>query len=112
MAVRQATESRPIARRKRLIFVLRIKIPPLRPAPRDRWLELANLAVKPGWVVTQDFCRVFKVGVGNIVHGAARVNKRLRENGEDLENRKTGGRGPPLKMCRISALKRAYRDLA
>jgi len=40
-----------------------------------------------------------------VVHGAARVNKRWRENGEDLENRKTGGRGP-------RALKRAYRDLA
>ena len=85
---------------------------PARPAPRDRWLELANLAVKPGWVVTQHFCIVLNIGAGNIVHGAARVNKRLRENGEDLENRKTGGRGPPLKMYRISTLQRAYRDLA
>ena len=57
-------------------------------------------------------CLLFFVVVVVVVHWAARVNKRPRENGEDLENRKIGGRGPPLKMCRISAPKRAYRDLA
>ena len=80
----------------------------VRPACRCRWQELADLAVRPGWVKTLDFCEVFKVGQGNPAHGASRVNKRLRA--EDLDSWRGGERGPPKKICRISALKRAYPD--
>ena len=79
---------------------------PVRPRARDRWQELEDLKVKPGWVPTQDFCRIFEIGVGNLVHGACRVNKRLRE--EDKDSWKSGKKGPPFKICRLSSLKQAY----
>ena len=89
--------------------------PPAAPAPlavrtarRDRWQELADLAVRPGWVKTQDFCTVFSLGLGNLAHAANRVHKRLRA--DDLGNWRGGDRGPPRKICRIAALRKEYTD--
>ena len=85
--------------------------PPARPPPRDRWYDLEQVEVKPGWVTTQDFCRIFKIGQNNRKHGANRVHKRLRDDGAVIDSWKGGGRGPPFKIARISALKTSYKRL-
>ena len=85
-----------------------------RPAPRNRWQELKALEIGTGsgWVTTQDFCKVFDIGRGSIVHGASRVNKRVLQVGGELSSSNSGARGPPKKTCRIADLKQAYPDLS
>ena len=84
---------------------------PVRPRARDRWADLQAVSVKPGWVTTRDFCTVFGLGLGNLKCSSGRVNKRLREDGAELGNWKSGSRGQPLKIARVSSLRRSYPEL-
>lgn len=85
--------------------------PPVRPRPRDRWDDLAALTVRPGYVTAQDFCTVFRLGLGNKKKGAERVLKRVREEGRgaNIHDWHSGvGSRRPYKICRISDLKHCY----
>ena len=83
--------------------------PPARPRPRDRWADLEQVEVRPGYVVAQDFCMVFGLGVGNLKKGAERVLKRLRGDGcaDHIHDWHKAGR--PWKIARVSDLRRSYR---
>lgn len=84
--------------------------PPARPPQRTRWDDLKLLAVKPSWVTVLSFCDVFHIGPGNLKKGAERVLKRLRAADEEIDDHNVAGAngGRPKKMCRISALQKAY----
>ena len=70
---------------------------------------------RPGYVTAQDFCTVFKIGIGNVKKGAERVLKRLREDGhggniKDWDKPGTGA-SRPFKIARTSDLKRSWPNL-
>ena len=81
---------------------------PERPRARDRWAELRQLSVRPGWVTTRDFCETFDIGAANLKSSSGRVNKRLHEEGSELETWRSGSRGQPVKIARVSSLQRSY----
>jgi hypothetical protein len=79
----------------------------LNPRPRrDRWADLEKAEVRRGWVVVHDYVRIFELGPGNAKHAASRVVKRLRDDGCEIQDHTTGGRGPPKKLLKIADLKR------
>ena len=71
-----------------------------RPAPRNRWQELKALEIGTGsgWVATQDFCKVFDIGRGSIVHGASRVNKRVLQVGANFLHLTQGREARPRRL--------------
>lgn len=85
--------------------------PAARPPPHSRWADLEAIVVRPGRVLLSDFCRVFRIGVGNVKQGAQRVSKRLRDEGVVLGDHKDGDAGRPAKTARLSDLKRVYPKL-
>ncbi len=85
---------------------------PTRAPQSNRWNELREVCVRPGWVIVQDFCSVFGLGPRNLKKGAERVLKRLREAGEAVEEHRVGNQsGRPPKIDRVSALRRVYTTL-
>ena len=80
----------------------------LQPLFASNWDQLRERQVKRGWVRTQDFCDIFKICTGNVVHAASRVNKNLKARGFELESWKSGASGPPNKIARITALRSTY----
>ena len=84
---------------------------PARPPPRDRWADLQQLCVRPGWATLHDFVRVFGLGGRQGLKSAAgKVSKRLRDSEFTVDDY-THGIGRPLKVGRLMDLKRCYAAL-
>ena len=82
----------------------------LNPRPRrNRWADLAAVAVRLGWVMALDLVKIFELGVGNTKHAASRAVKLLRDGSCSIEDHKMGGSGPPKKLLKIADLKRHYK---
>ena len=90
-------------------------LPPsvLRAPQRDRWAELRQLMVKPGWVKVRDFVFVFEVTPQQTPKKASqKVLKRLRDQGCTVDTFNGGtAAGQPPKIARIRDLANAHPNL-
>ena len=85
---------------------------PARAPQRDRWAELGQCTVRAGWVRVLDFVRVFHLaGRQSEKKATEKVLKRMRANGNILDDDDSEAVGRPPKIARLRDLRQLHPDL-